>query len=174
MPQVQCRKSYTPTSQPWRARHNTGHQYSPLLLILSLRGIELYFLTQVTSEIWRDRQTPEVLAKLQTSQGFETQKTSEVGTEEDVKTNAKTRCQLVVETGTKFVHVFVTLNLLLSLTTHLVYYYLINWRIRRKKKINLLIQFIVLDFNLLVIGKSLTRLLLDTLLSFAHFIIRKC
>ena len=44
----------------------------------------------------------------------------------------------------------------------------------KKKKINLLIQFIVLDFNLLVIGKSLTRLLLDTLLSFAHFIIRKC
>ena len=89
---------------------------------------------QVNSEIGRDCQTPEVLAKLQTSQGFETQKTSEVGTEEDVKTNAKTRCQLVVETGTKFVHVFVTLNLLLSLTTHLVYHYLINWRIRQKKK----------------------------------------
>ena len=74
-----------------------------------------------------------VLAELQTSQGFETQKTSEVGTEEDVKTNAKTRCQLVVETRTKFVHVFVTLNLLLSLTNHLVYYYLINWRVRGKK-----------------------------------------
>ena len=34
---------------------------------LSLRGIELHFLPQVNSEIWRDRQTPKVLAKLQTS-----------------------------------------------------------------------------------------------------------
>ena len=50
----------------------------------SLRGIELYFLPQVNSEIWRERQTPKVLAKLQTSQGRETQKNSEVGIEEDV------------------------------------------------------------------------------------------
>ena len=66
---------------------------------------------QVNSEIGRDRQTPEVLAKLKTSQGVETQKNSEVGLEEDVLTKVNTRCQPVVERRTKSVHVFVTCDL---------------------------------------------------------------
>ena len=98
--QVQCRKSYTPTTQPWRARENTGHQYPPQLLILSLRGIELYFLPQVHSEIGRDRQTPKVLVgfKRPEGRGAEHQPS---GTEEGAKTQYKTRIQLAVAPRTK-------------------------------------------------------------------------
>ena len=56
------------------SEENTGHQYQPLLLILSLRGIELYFLTQVSSEIRRDRQTPKVLASCKRLKGRDTAK----------------------------------------------------------------------------------------------------
>ena len=66
------------------SEENTGHQYQPLLLILSLRGIELYFLTQVSSEIRRDRQTPKVLASCKRLKGRDT-----VGTEEDAETPRK-------------------------------------------------------------------------------------
>ena len=71
------------------SEENTGHQYQPLLLILSLRGIELYFLTQVSSEIRRDRQTPKVLAgcKRPEGRGAEHQPS---GTEEGAETQRKT------------------------------------------------------------------------------------
>ena len=71
------------------SEENTGHQYQPLLLILSLRGIELYFLPQVHSEIGRDRQTPKVLAgcKRPEGRGAEHQPS---GTEEGAETQRKT------------------------------------------------------------------------------------
>ena len=108
MPLVQCRKSYTPTTQPWRARKNTGHQYPPQLLILSLRGIELYFLPQVHSEIGRDRQTPKVLAgcKRPEGRGAENQPSeTKQGAENpyyDISWQSRQ--------GPKFVHVFCDLE----------------------------------------------------------------
>ena len=112
--QVQCHESYNTHESALANKGQYRPPVSTLVFNLSLRGIELYFLPQVNSEIGQDRQTPEVLAKLKTSQGVETQKNSEVGFEEDVLTKVNTRCQLVVERRTKSVHVFVTFDLLFS------------------------------------------------------------
>ena len=92
------------------SEENTGHQYQPLLLILSLRGIELYFLTQVSSEIRRDRQTPKVLAgcKRPEGRGAENQPS---GTEEGAE-NPTPNYDVSWQSrqGPKFVHVFCDLE----------------------------------------------------------------
>ena len=133
MPQVQCRKSYTPTSQPWRARHNTGHQYQPLLLILSLRGIELYFLTQVSSEIRRDRQTPKVLASCKRLKGRDTAKWGP----RRMQKNPRKKTTMSAGSGAEDQHLCmysVTSNLLLSLNEPSSLFYLINWTVWRRKE----------------------------------------
>ena len=106
------------------SEENTGHQYQPLLLILSLRGIELYFLPQVHSEIGRDRQTPKVLAgcKRPEGRGAENQPSeTEQGAENpyyDISWQSRQ--------GPKFVHVFCDLEPPASLNNLLVYYAVCN------------------------------------------------
>ena len=117
------------------SEENTGHQYQPLLLILSLRGIELYFLTQVSSEIRRDRQTPEGAGKLQTSQGS---RHSKWGTEEDAENQRKTTMSAGSGAEDQNSCMYsVTSNLLLSLNEPSSLFYLINWTVRKRREKNL-------------------------------------
>ena len=104
-PQVLQHESY-PHEPPLASEAEnrpSGPSVSTYLLNLILRGIELYFLPQVTSEIGWDRQTPKVLAALKRLKGrnVEGQRSGSRGFLHHVNT----RSQLVVERRTRSVHV---------------------------------------------------------------------
>ena len=110
------------------SEENTGHQYQPLLLILSLRGIELYFLTQVSSEIRRDRQTPKVLASCKRLKGRDTAKWGP----RRMQKNPRKKTTMSAGSGAEDQHLCmysVTSNLLLSLNEPSSLFYLINWTV---------------------------------------------
>ena len=114
------------------SEENTGHQYQPLLLILSLRGIELYFLTQVSSEIRRDRQTPKVLASCKRLKGRDTAKW---GPRRMQKPHEKTTMSAGSGAEDQNSCMYsVTSNLLLSLNEPSSLFYLINWTVRKRRE----------------------------------------
>ena len=137
--QVQCRKSYNPTTQPWRARENTGHQYPPQLLILSLRGIKLFFLPQVHREIGRDRQTPKVLAGCKRPEGRGAKKPAKWDRGRSRKPQLKLRYQLAAAPRTKIRACILWPWTTCSVWTNLLVYYAVHNKLEglTKKKKNI-------------------------------------
>ena len=105
----------TPHERPLASEAEYRPSVSTSLFNLTLRGIELYFLPQVTSEIGRDRQTPEMLAKLKRLEGQDAEG-QRSGVQGGCLHQSQQPMQLVVESRTRFVHVSVTFDLLLVYT----------------------------------------------------------